>query len=52
LEHPEREAHEARVTEHVRVVYEHIDRYFADFGEPRPADRVTFAGRVLGRRES
>jgi hypothetical protein len=44
-------AHDARVDEHLRVANELIDRYFAEIGEPRPANSLVFAERVLGKRE-
>jgi hypothetical protein len=39
---PDRLAHEARVEEHLRIVYEKIDRYFEEIGEPRPVDSLAW----------
>jgi hypothetical protein len=38
----ERAAHDARVEEHIRRVYERADEVFAEYGEKRPDDIVAY----------
>jgi hypothetical protein len=44
-------AHEARVEEHLGLVYGRVDRFFAARGEPRPADSAAYVLHRLGQRQ-